>query len=92
MAKKQRQNPYERQKNKKGDGTITRTQLLSCYASSLVIAVLCIWEALKPEMRGTGEATTYYVLATLGVVYSIIITKRNKDAKQKAEPQGKRLK
>ncbi len=91
MAKKQKQNPYERQKNKKGDGTITRTQLLSCYASSLIIVVLCVWEGLKPETQENGDPTMYFILAALGVAYSVLITIRNHNAKQKAQG-GKRLK
>jgi hypothetical protein len=91
MAKKKRQNLMEREKNKKGDGTITRTQLLSCYVSSLIIVVLCVWEGLKPETRENGDPTMYFILAALGVVYSVIITKRNNDAKKKAQG-GNRLK
>ena len=92
MAKKQKQNPMERQKNKKGDGTISKVQLLSCYAASAIIAVLCIWEALKPETQASGDPIMYYVLAVLGVAYSVLITVRNNNAKQKSESKGKRLK
>ena len=45
MAKKTRQNLVEREKNKKGDGTISKVQLWSCYAASALIVVLCVLDA-----------------------------------------------
>lgn len=91
MAKKKKQNLMEREKNRKGDGTISRTQLLSCYVASALIAVLCVWEALKPETQASGDPVMYYVLAVLGVAYSVFITIRNHNAKKKAQG-GNRLK
>lgn len=92
MAKKKRQNLVEREQNKRGDGTISKVQLYSCYASSIVIAVLCIIEAMKPETQASGEPSTYYLLAVLGVAFSVYITLRNNAAKKKSAPTGKRLK
>jgi predicted membrane chloride channel (bestrophin family) len=91
MAKQKRQNLIEREKNKKV-GSISKLQLYSCYAASLLIVVLCIVEALKPETQASGNATTYYFLAVLGVAFSIYITVRNNAAKKKDVPTGKRLK
>lgn len=42
MAKKTKQSIMEREKNKKGDGTISNVQLWSCYIVSAIIVVLCI--------------------------------------------------
>lgn len=91
MAKKKKQTLIEREKSKKGDGTISKVQLISCYVASALIAVLCIWEALKPETQASGDSVMYYVLAVLGVAYSIFITVRNSNAKKKAQG-GNRLK
>lgn len=89
MANKKRQNLVEREKNRKGDGTISRVQLLSCYAASLLIVILCVVEAMKPE---TVNPSLYYFLAVLGVAFSVFITIRNNGAKKAPVPTGKRLK
>ena len=88
MAKKTKQSIMEREKNKKGDGTISNVQLWSCYIVSVIIVVLCIMEALKPETQAL-----YYGLAILGAAYSVFITIRNNSAKKKKSegPKGKRL-
>ena len=91
--KKKRQSVVEREKNKKGDGTISKVQLYSCYASSLIIAVICIWEAQKPETLSGGDPSTYYILAVLGIVFSVFISLRNKKAaREKEKAAGPRLK
>lgn len=92
MAKKTRQNLVEREKNKKGDGTISKVQLWSCYAASALIVVLCVLEALKPETQASGNPVLYYFLAALGVAYSVFITVRNNSAKKADSPKGRRLK
>lgn len=89
MAK--RQNVIEREKNKKGNGTISKVQLISCYIASALIVVLCVVEALKPETAAEGNPGFYYFLAFLGVAFSVFITVRNKNA-QKKPAQGPRLK
>ena len=88
MAK--RQNLIEREKNKKGDGTISRAQLISCYAASALIVVLCIVEARQPETIADGNPALYYLLAALGVAFSVYITVRNKAARKK-KTSGPRL-
>lgn len=89
MANKKRQNLVEREKNRKGDGTISKMQLISCYAASLLIVILCVVEAMKPE---TANPSLYYFLAALGVAFSVFITIRNNGAKKAPAPTGKRLK
>ena len=93
MAKKTKQSIMEREKNKKGDGTISNVQLWSCYIVSAIIVVPCILEALKPETQASGDAPLYYGLAILGAAYSVFITIRNNSAKKKKSegPKGKRL-
>lgn len=93
MAKKTKQSIMEREKNKKGDGTISNVQLWSCYIVSAIIVVLCVVEALKPETQAAGDAPLYYGLAILGAAYSVFITIRNNSAKKKKSegPKGKRL-
>ena len=91
MAKQKRQNLIEREKNKKG-GSISKVQLYSCYAASALIVVLCVMEALNPETQATGNPSTYYFLAVLGVAFSVFITLRNNAAKKKDAPTGRRLK
>lgn len=81
MAK--RQNLMEREKNKKGNGTISKAQLFSCYAASALIVVLCVLEARKPETVSDGNPALYYLLAALGVAFSVYITIRNKNAGKK---------
>ena len=92
MAKKDRQNLIEREKNKKGDGTISKVQLYSCYGASALIVILCLMEALRPETQTNGNPAMYYLLAALGVGYSVFITFRNRSAKNKKVSSGPRLK
>lgn len=89
MAK--RQNVVDREKNKKGDGTISRMQLISCYIASALIVILCVVEALKPETAANGNPGFYYFLAVLGIAFSVFITIRNRSAK-KQPAAGPRLK
>ena len=89
MAKQKRQHLIEQEKKRKGNRTISDVQLVSCYIASAVIVVLCIIEAMKPE---TVNPPMYYVLAALGVGFSVFITIRNNSAKKKPVPTGKRLK
>ena len=91
MAKQKRQNLIEREKNKK-TGSISKLQLYSCYAASALIVVLCIVEALKPETQTSGNPSTYYFLAIVGIAFSVFITVRNNAAKKKDVPTGRRLK
>lgn len=91
MAKKTRESLMQREKNRRGDGTISKTQLLSCYAASALIVVLCIVEALKPETQTSGDPAMYYLLAVLGVAFSVIITVRDRNARKSDQPKGKRL-
>ena len=86
-----RQNVIEREKNKKGNGTISKPQLLSCYAASALIVILGVAEAMKPETAANGNPGLYYLLAVLGVAFSVFITIRNKGAKKK-QTGGPRLK
>lgn len=88
MAK--RQNLIEREKNKKGNGTISKAQLISCYAASALIVVLCIVEARKSETMADGNPALYYLLAALGVAFSVFITVRNQKAGKK-KTSGPRL-
>ena len=92
MAKKKRQNLVEREQSRRGDGTISKLQLYSCYLASVLIVILCVVEALKPETQASGNPAMYYFLAALGVGFSVFITLRNNAAKKKAVPSGKRLK
>ena len=93
MGKKNKPNAIQRQQEKKGDGTISKVQLYSCYASSLIIAVLCLWESQSPEVIAEGEQNLYYVLAVLGVLFSVYIAIRNKAAQAKKDQHaGPRLK
>lgn len=92
MAKQKRQNLMEREKSRKGDGTISKVQLISCYAASALIAVLCVMEALKPETQSSGNPSMYYFLAVLGVGFSVYITIRNNGAKKAPKNQAPRLK
>lgn len=92
MAKQKRQTLIERERNKKGNGTISKTQLISCYVVSALIAVLCVVEALKPQTRAEGDDVLYYFLAVLGVAFSVLITVRNKKAKKTADFKAPRLK
>ena len=91
MAKQKRQNAYQRQQNRQ-NGNISKTQLYSCYVSSVVIAVLCVLEALKPETQASGSPAMYYSLAVLGVMSSVAITIRSKKAEKNSQPAGTRLK
>lgn len=86
-----RQNLVEREKNRKGNGTISRAQLISCYAASALIVVLCVAEAMKPETAVNENPILYYLLAILGAAFSVFITVRNKSAKKK-QKDGPRLK
>lgn len=92
MAKQKRQNLMERERNRKGDGTISKVQLYSCYGASALIVILCLVEALKPETQASGNPGLYYFLAVLGIVFSVYITIRNNGAKKKPAPTGRRLK
>lgn len=91
MAKKTRESLMQREKNRRGDGTISKVQLFSCYGASALIVILCIVEALKPETQASGNPAVYYLLAVLGVVFSVIITVRDRNARKSAQPKGKRL-
>ena len=68
MEKKTSQNLVEREKNKKGDGTISKVQLWTCYAASAVIVILCVPEARKSETQASGKAALYCFLAALRVL------------------------
>lgn len=92
MAKKKKQSFVEREQSRKGKGTISRLQLFSCYGASLLIVVLCLMEAWKPETQATGDPAMYYFLAALGVGFSIFITVRNNAAKKEPAAPGRRLK
>lgn len=92
MAKKKRQNLMERERSRRGDGTISKLQLYSCYLASALIVLLCVVEALKPETQTSGNPSMYYFLAALGVGFSVFITVRNNAAGKKSAPTGKRLK
>lgn len=92
MASSKGQNVIQREKNKKGNGTITKVQLISCYAVSALIVVLCIIEAMKPETIAQENQVMYYILAVVGVAFSVGITIRNNKAKKSAQYTGPRLK
>ena len=92
MAKQKRQNLVEREKNRKGNGTISKAQLYSCYVCSALIAIVCVYQALQPETQNSGNPGTYYFLAALGVALSVYITIRNNSAKKANKPKGPRLK
>lgn len=51
MAKQKRKNLVEREKSRKGNGTISGLQLVSCYVASGLIVVLCLVEANSPQVR-----------------------------------------
>lgn len=89
MAKQKRQHLMEQEKKRKGDRTISGVQLVSCYIASAAIVVLCVMEAMKPE---TANPPMYYLLAVLGVAFSVFITVRNNSLKKNSLPSGKRLK
>jgi len=91
MAKKKRQTMMEREQNRR-TGTVSKMQLLSCYAASALIVILCVVEALKPETQASGSPGMYYALAALGVAFSVFITVRNNAAKKQDTPRGNRLK
>jgi len=91
MGKTKKQSLMEREKNRRGSGTISKLQLYSCYGASVLIVILCIVEALKPETQASGNPAMYYLLAVLGVVFSVIITVRNNKAKKDSPAGGKRL-
>ena len=92
MAKQKRKNLIEREQSRKGDGTISKLQLFSCYGASALIVILCVMEALKPETQASGNPAMYYFLAALGAGYSVFITIRNSSAKKKKVSSGPRLK
>ena len=91
MAKNKKQNVMEREKNRKGKGTLSPVQLISVYIAAVLIVILCIMEALKPETQTSGNPGMYYLLAVLGVVFSVIITVRDRNARKSPQPKGKRL-
>ena len=91
MAKKTRESLIQREKNRRGNGTISKTQLFSCYGASALIVILCVMEALKPETQTSGNPSMYYLLAVLGVVFSVIITIRDRNARKSSGHKGKRL-
>ena len=80
----------EREKNKKGNGTLSTIQLVSVYIAAALIVVLCLIQATVPEEPAPHM---YYILAVLAVGYAIFITFRNHKAKEGASgANGPRLK
>lgn len=92
MAKQKRKNLVEREKSRKGNGTISGVQLASCYVASALIVVLCLVEAANPQVQAEGDPALYYVLAVLGIAFSLWITLKNSRAKKAADPGHPRLK
>lgn len=92
MAKQKRKNLVEREKSRKGNGTISGVQLASCYVASALIVVLCLVEAANPQVQAEGDPALYYVLAVLGIAFSLWITLKNSRAKKAADPGYPRLK
>lgn len=92
MAKQKRKNLVEREKGRKGNGTISGIQLASCYAASGLIVVLCLVEASNPQVRAEGDPALYYGLAVLGILFSLWITLKNSRAKKDANTNHPRLK
>ena len=77
------QNVIQRERNRKGNGTLSAAQLISCYIASALIVILCVMEATKPETAAEGSPALYYLLAVLGIAFSVFITVRSKGAKKK---------
>lgn len=92
MAKQKRKNLVEREKSRKGNGTISGLQLASCYVASGLIVVLCLVEASSPQVQAEGDPALYYVLAALGIAFSLWITLKNSRAKKAADASHPRLK
>lgn len=78
MAKAKKQSVIEREKNRKGKGTISNIQLISVYIAAALIVILCMIQAASPEEPAPHM---YYILAVLAVVYVVYITVRNHKAK-----------
>ncbi len=71
---KRRQNEERRSSQfARKNGEISTARLISCYAASLLICILCVREALKPDTAG-DSAAIYLTLAAVGVLFSVFIT------------------
>ena len=90
MAKNKKQSVMDREKNRKGKGTLSPIQLVSVYIAAALIVILCMVQASLPE---EPNPHMYIILAILAVVYVLYITFRDRKAKQaESKPNGPRLK
>ena len=80
----------DREKNRKGKGTLSRVQLISVYIAAVLIVILCMIQASLPE---EPNPHMYIILAVIAVVYAIYITIRDHKAKNaESHSNGPRLK
>lgn len=90
MAKSKKQSVIEREKNRKGKGTLSTIQLVSVYIAAALIVILCMIQAAAPE---EPNPHMYVILAILAVAYVVYITVRDQKAKKAASgTTGPRLK
>ena len=89
MAKNKKQSLIEREKSKKGNGTLSGLQLISVYIAAVLIVILCLVQAVSPEEPAPHM---YYLLAVLAVAYALFITFRNEKAKHSDSSNAPRLK
>ncbi len=75
IRREERSKPY-----RKAGGTISDGRLISCYVVSAVIVALCIYEIFAGD-EIVGGNFTYIFLAVAAVVFSVVITVRNKEAR-----------
>ena len=57
-------------------GRISLPVLLSCYAASILIIVICLQERASLVAEGSSDGLPYLVLAALGLAASVFITYR----------------
>ena len=90
MAKAKKQSVMDREKNRKGKGTLSPVQLISVYIAAVLIVILCMIQASLPE---EPNPHMYIILALLAGVYVIYITIRDHKAKKaESHSNGPRLK
>ena len=75
---------------RKSAGTISDDRLISCYVASAVIVGLCIYEMISGKDEILGGTATYGILAALAVVFSVVITLRNREAKRASAGKKKK--
>ncbi|MBQ9685362.1 MAG: hypothetical protein IJV41_02280 [Oscillospiraceae bacterium] len=62
---------------KKAGGVLSTPRLISCYAASLAIVVICIVLGRSPEVVEAGNSLLYVLLACAGAGFSVYITRQS---------------